>query len=253
MRYRSLFPAALVALALALGAVLAAGTHPATGPAPAAAATPVPGGGAARTVSVGGEGTVTVQPDLAHVVIGVVTTDADLARAQGENASRMAALLDRLKALGIEEKDLQTVGYNISPQHGRNGGQVTGYAVSNAVRATVRDRGRLGATLDAASAAGANQVQGISFDLANKDDALRRAREAAVADARVKAEQYARLVGAQLGVPVAITEQSNSGAVPQYQAQRAIAAAPGQPAPPTPIETGEGSIRLVVQITYEIR
>ncbi len=253
MQRRLFFPAALVVLALALAVVLGGVGSPSAGPEPAAAATPVPGGVAARTVSVSGEGTITVKPDLAHVVFGVVTTDADLSRAQSENATRMGAILDRLKALGIEEKDLQTVGYNISPQHGRDGGQVTGYVVSNGVRATVRDLGRLGATIDAASAAGANRVGGISFDLANKDDALRRAREAAVADARAKAEQYARLVSAQLGAPVTITENSNSGAAPQYQAPRAAAAAPGQPAPTTPIETGEGTVRLAVQITYEIR
>ena len=253
MARRSLVPAALGALALALALILGGVARPAAGPAPAGAATPAPspGNAAARTVSVGGEGTVTVKPDLAHVVFGVVTTNANLAQAQSENAARMAAVLDRLKALGIEEKDLQTVGYNISPQYGREGGQVTGYQVSNGVRATIRDINSLGRTIDEASAAGANRIGGISFDLANKDDALRRAREAAVADARAKAEQYARLVGAQLGAPGAIAE--SGGAAPPYQAQRAGDAAAGQPAPATPIEAGAGTIRLAVQITYELR
>ncbi len=254
---------ALAAIMLALGATLGALVSPLAGgaserPAPAAlaaATTPVAAPAAAagattRTVSVAGEGRVTVAYDLATVTFGVETSDAELAPAQAENARRTAALLDRLKALGIAEKDLQTVGYNVSPQYGDNGARLTGYRVVNGVRATVRDLGRLGATIDAAVAAGANRVHGIGFDLSNKEDATRRAREAAVADARGKAEQYARLTGLQLGAPVTIVE--GGGDAPKYR-EAAPRAAGAMADAVTPIEPGQGAVTLTVQIVYELR
>lgn len=245
---------ALAALMLALGATLGALVSPLVGrggerPAPAALAAATPGA-TARTVSVAGAGRVTVAYDLASVTFGVETSDAELAPAQAENARRTAALLDRLKALGIAEKDLQTVGYNVSPQYGDNGARLTGYRVVNGVRATVRDLGRLGAMIDAAVAAGANRVHGIGFDLSNKEDATRRAREAAVADARGKAEQYARLTGLQLGAPVTIVE--GGGEVPKYR-EAAPRAAGAMADAVTPIEPGQGAVTLTVQIVYELR
>ncbi len=205
-----------------------------------------------RTITVGGEGEVQVVPDLARVVFNVETTHAELARAQAENASRLAAVIARLTALGVAERDLQTSGYAVQPQHDYNRqGRLIGYQVLNGVRATVRDLARLPELLDAAVAAGANLVHGIQFDVSDKEDALRRAREAAVRDARSKAEQYAALTGVRLGPPVTIAEAAH-GAPPVYAA-RVMSMAMAEHAPPTPVEPGEQTIRLSVQITYEIR
>ena len=246
-----------LALTLALGVLLGAilsPTGPSTGgamPAAAAAqaATPVPGGADVRTVSVNGEGRVAVQPDLAYAVFGVDTTNASLAQAMTENNQRMTAALDRLKARGIEDRDLQTTGFMVAPQYDRDGNP-TGYRVSNGVRATVRDLNALGPIIEEVVAAGATTVRGISFDVANKEDAVRRAREAAVGDARDKAEQYARFTNVQLGGPVAIVE----GASPPTPVRApAPAAAPAQRGDAPPIETGEGMVVVTVQVTYEIR
>ena len=240
--------ALVLAVGFTLGALLVPLTGSTSGEASAAATPTRDGGGdaAARTIGVSGEGEVAVQPDLARVTVGVETSGADLARAQAENASQTQTVLDRLKALGIAERDLQTVGYHIAPQYERDGNTLSGYRVANVVRATVRDLGRLGEIIDAAVAAGANRVHGIAFDISDREDALRRAREAAVQDARTEAEQLARAAGVQLGEVVSIAE---SGDIARLGMEaRAAAAAPG-----TPIEPGQSTVRVVVQVRYEIR
>lgn len=155
-------------------------------------------------------------------------------------------MIDRLKSLNIAANDLQTTGYNIQPQYDKDQ-KVTGYRIVNSVRAVVRDIKNVGPTIDSAVNAGANRVSGISFDAANKDDATRRAREAAVADARKKAEQYAQLTSMTLGGVMQISE-SVSGA-PEYRTAAPAAAAGGS----TPIEPGQGSLTISVQISYELK
>lgn len=267
MSRRSLLLAVpVLALTLALGVLIGAilqpvggssaragSAAPASGSSGAAAqvATPAAGGASApRTVSVGGEGRVAVRPDLAYAVFGVDTTNASLAQAQAENNQRMTAVLDKLKARGLQDRDLQTVGFSVSPQYDREG-RPNGYRVSNGVRATVRDLTALGPIIEETVAAGATTVRGISFDIANKEDAVRQAREAAVKNARDKADQYARFAGVQLGGPVKIDEQTapSQPAVPQP----AAAPAAGRAADAPPIEAGEGYVVVTVEVTYEIR
>jgi uncharacterized protein YggE len=211
-----------------------------------AAATPVAGDPSARVVNVSGNGQVTITPDIATLTFGVESSGTDLAAAQADNATRTQAVIDRLKGLGIAANDLQTTGYSIQPQYDRDQ-KLTGYRIVNAVRATVRDLKAVGPTIDGAVNAGANRVSGISFDATNKADATRRAREAAVADARQKAEQYAQLTGSTLGGVMQISE--TTAGTPEYR----TAAAPAAASQATPIEPGEGSLTITVQISYELR
>ena len=206
-----------------------------------------------RTITVSGEGEVQVVPDLARLVFNVETTHAELARAQAENASRLAAVIASLTSLGVAERDLQTSGYHAQPRHDYLvQDRLVGYQVVNGVRATVRNLARLPELLDAAVAAGANLVHGVQFDVSDKEDALRRAREAAVRDARARAEQYAALTGVRLGPPVTIAEGGRGTPLP-YAGRMAASLSMAEQAPPTPVEPGEQTIRLAVQITYEIR
>ena len=236
------------------GAPLLLGTpRPAAGsPAPpfAQAASPVAGNGdlTTRTISVTGVGQVSITPDMAYVTFGVDTDNANLAQAQSDNATQMTAVIAKLKSLGITDKDIQTTGYYVSPQYDRDQ-KVTGYHVSNGVRVTLRDLKSLGSTIDAVVAAGANRVTGISFDLSNKDAATQQAREQAVADARAKAEQYAKLVNMQLGAPVTISETSAPS--PVYDTHTAMPASAGGAT--TPIQPGEGTVSVSVQIAYEMK
>jgi uncharacterized protein YggE len=245
--------AVLAVIGVALAPLLLHAPRPVAGaPAPfaAQAASPVAGNGdvSARTVSVTGVGQVSVTPDMAYVTFGVETDNVNLAQAQGDNATQMTAVIAKLKSLGIADKDIQTTGYNVSPRYDKDQ-KVTGYHVANGVRATIRDLKSLGSTIDAAVASGANRVNGISFDLSNKDAATQQAREQAVAAARAKAEQYAKLVNMQLGSPVTISE--TSAPTPVYDTRTAVPASAGGTT--TPIQTGEGTVSVSVQIAYEIK
>jgi uncharacterized protein len=245
---------ALVALVAALAVTLGFAARPLFGTeqpgSDAAAATPTAGGVMdARSITVVGNGEVKIKPDLAYINFGVETTNTDLAVAQSENATKMTAVLDKLKSLGIAEKDLQTVGYNVYPRYDKEQGKPSGYSVHNGVRATVRDITKLGGTIDAAVAAGANQVMGISFDLANKSQAMQQAREVAVNDARAKAEQYAKLINGTLGLVLTISENVST---PHFDTS-ARSAAPAMAGAETPIQPGEGAISLTVQISYEVK
>jgi uncharacterized protein YggE len=241
--------AAVLAMTLGFAARPLFGTEQPTNTS-ASAATPTAGEVMnARSITVVGNGEVKIKPDIAYIVFGVETTNTDLSVAQSENATKMTAVLDRLKSLGIAENDLQTVGYNVYPRYDKEQGAPSGYSVQNGVRATVRDITKLGSTIDAAVAAGANQMMGITFDLANKAQAMQQAREVAVNDARGKAEQYAKLINGTLGVVLTVSE---SVSTPVFDTS-ARSAAPAMAGAETPIQSGEGSISLTVQISYEVK
>ena len=193
------------------------------------------------TVSVVGEGRVASAPDLATLALGVETTGAALDATQRENAERSAALRARLLALGLPPGDIQTASYQVGQDYGREG--PSGYRVSNNVRVTVRAIDRVGAILDAAIAAGANRVYQIGFGLTDEAEAQRRAREAAMRDARDKAGHYAALAGLRLGAVLAITE---AGSNPP-QVMRAMKAAAT-----TPIEPGEGTVTIAIDVTFAL-
>lgn len=192
------------------------------------------------TVSVVGEGRIAIAPDLATLALGIETTSAALDTAQRENAERSTALRARLLELGLPQVDIQTTDYQVGQDYGPDG--PSGYRVSNTVRVTVRALDRVGALLDAAIVAGANRVHQISFGLADAADAQRLAREAAMHDARHKAEHYASLAGLRLGTALAIAE---AGSAPPPQLLRTMKAAMA-----TPIEPGEGAVTAQIQVTY---
>ena len=258
-RLSKLLAVPTLALALALGVLIGAVLQPAggqsalagpAGPAASSAAPPAQATSTSpRTVAVGGEGRVAVKPDVAYAVFGVDTTNANLGQALAENSQRMAAVLDALKARGLQDRDLQTVGLSVGPQTDREG-RPAGYRVSNGVRATVHDLAALGAIIEAAVAAGATTVRGVSFDLADKEAAVRQARAAAVQDARDKAEQYARAAGVQLGPPLSLAESS---APPRPAAPQPASAPPPTSGGAPPIQAGEGVVVVAVQAVYEIR
>jgi uncharacterized protein YggE len=207
----------------------------------------MPGGTMAepRTVSVVGAGRVTVPPAVAILTLGVETTDRALATAQRENAARSAALRARLAAWGLPAREIQTAGYNVWQDRDRDG-KPRGYRVGNTVRLLTGDLARVGELLDAAIDAGANSVGGVIFGLRDEADALHRAREAAMADARARAAHYAALAGNSLGDVLSIAEDDATPPSRPMYARAMLAEA----APHTPIEAGEGTVIVTLQVTY---
>ena len=155
-----------------------------------------------RYIRVSGSGEVAVVPDIAYINIGVHSEAEDVSSALEANNTQATELTEALKAEGIEAKDIQTTNFNVYPQtRYDNMGQPVGtsYVVDNTVYVTVRDLANLGKMLDTAISAGANNIYGISFDIADKETVLAQARELAIKDAEAKAQSVAEVAGVTLG------------------------------------------------------
>ena len=208
---------------------------------------------APAVISVTGEGRVEAPPDMATVSLGV-QTDADTAAgAMAENSARLAAVIERLKAAGIEPRDIQTSGLSLGPRYdyGRSDGApptVVGYTAANMVTVRVRVLDSVGGVLDAVVADGANTRNGLGFGLADDSAPKDEARRRAVADAAAKAALYAEAAGVKLGRVHAITEAG--GYMPPMP--MAMEAAGYAKSAAVPVAPGELAITASVGMVYEI-
>jgi uncharacterized protein YggE len=204
------------------------------------------------TISVTGEATISAPPDLARIEAGV-TTDAKTAREASDiNNAAMGKVLLALKSAGISEKDYdyQTSQLSLQPQYAnqnRPGPNVlSGYRATNRVAVKLRDVAKIAGVIDVVTAAGANDIGGINFTVSNASKLLDDARAQAIADARRKAEIYAKAAGVTLGAPVSISE--HGAAVPvMYRRAAAPMAAEASIAP------GEETLRVTVGVSWEIK
>jgi hypothetical protein len=207
-----------------------------------------------RWVEVTGEGAVSAAPDFARVTLGVTTGGKDAGEAMAANAKSASALVTLIKAEGVAPADIRTSAVSISPVFAQPSPghpaepAITGYSVSNDVTVIVRDIPRLGALLDKAVAAGANAIYGIAYGENDPGALLDKARPLAVADARRKADIYARAGGAQIGRLMELTEET--GAQPPVGFAARAFAQGGAPA--TPIEAGEDKLRVTVTARFEL-
>ena len=174
---------------------------------------------AEATVSSVGAGTVRAMPDCATLWLGVTQTDKDVETAQSRVNSRIAKVRKVLMKNGVAQEDVALGSLNIYTQYDYNGNEskVSGYVVTHQLEITVRDLDNIGALIDAALAAGANQVDSINFALENGDAAYAQALALAVESARAKAEIIAKAEGLTLDTVLSMTENSNDYIGPQYQ------------------------------------
>ena len=207
------------------------------------------------TITIGGEGKVTAIPDIAAIEIGVSTEKTDVASAQKENTTKMNAVTKKVKDLGVDEKDIQTTQYNIYPQYDytNNRQQLRGYQIAQNVRIKIRDLSKIGAILEAATSAGANQVSGVSFTIDDPEKLRQEAREKALDNAREKAKALAGRADVKLGKIVSFSE-SDSGTPPvPYYARAEAFGMGGDMAVKTPdIQAGSLEVVVNVNVSYEI-
>jgi uncharacterized protein YggE len=162
------------------------------------------------------------------------------------NAKAMAKVIQALKDAGIAKKDLQTEFVSVNPRYDGEGQKITGYSASNSVSALVRGLSDVGDVIDAAVAAGANNVSGPSLARDDQDKLYRDALEKAVADAREKAAALARAAGVSLGEVRSLAESPESpGPIVYGAAMRAMDAG-------TPIEPGTAEITATVRVVFAI-
>jgi len=204
----------------------------------------------ARVIVIG-EGSVSVAPDHARLSGGVTTRAKTVKEATDANSKLMNAVTAALIDAGIADKDIQTSRFSIQPVYAQPQPQteprLNGYSVSNQVSVNVRQIAKLGETLDRMVAAGATDVGNVAFLIADPSKALDQAREAAVADARRKAELYARASGLTLGGVAWITEDSSYTPPMPMAGLRAAAVKAA-----VPIAEGEETLHARIVVGYEI-
>jgi uncharacterized protein len=202
-------------------------------------------------LSVTGEATVSVPPDLAEID-GGFTSEAKTAReASDASNTAMGKVLLALKAAGIEEKDIQTSRLSLQPQTqnapNRSGvPSIVGYRANNHVTIRLRDVTKVASVIDMLVGAGANDIGGINFMVSAASKLLDEAREQAFADARRKAEIYARAAGVTLGAPLSISEGGAS--VPMFRGKVAMA-----PMAAAPVMQGEETLSVTVNVSWAIK
>ncbi len=220
-----------------------------------------PAGGekTARAMTVNGEGFVMAKPDMAVVSVGVATQGTTAAQALAANNTQMDALFKAISGLGIEDKDVQTSNFSVTPRYAQpdpqrpdepyDPGKIVGYDASNQVTVKVRDLRKLGDALDSfVATAGANNLQGVSFDFNDPTPIMDEARRKAVADARRKAALFAEGAGVKLGPIQSIAEGGGYYPQPVYAMARAA-----EMKASVPVAPGESRISANVSLTYELQ
>jgi uncharacterized protein len=198
---------------------------------------------AARSITVSGTGTVSAVPTQAGFDFGVSTRAKTAQQALADDSAQMRKLIAALEAAGVPASSLQTSSVSLEPVTSGDDSAIVGYSASNSVSATVSELSKAGAIVDAAVAAGANQVDGPNLTVADQRAQYDQALKAAVADARAKAQVLAAAGGLQIGSVASIEENSGSAPVP-FAPSAADAAS-------TPIQAGTQQVTATVTVVFD--
>jgi hypothetical protein len=212
----------------------------------------VNGAGASPTgITVTGTGEVTGTPDTVELSLGVAVLAENVQDATTTAAQKAEALISALTDGGVDRKDITTTDYSIYPEYdySSNTERLVGYRVSNTVRVKIRNVDDTGSLIDAATAAGGNDVRvnGLQFSIDDDAEMVEAARAAAWEDALAKATQLAALSGQELGVAVSINETVSSTPPPVFYERAAVDAAAE-----TPIEPGTSAVTISLSVNFTL-
>lgn len=213
-----------------------------------------------NTIVITDTGEVYAAPDLAVINLMVTNEAKTVAGAMEENTRRMNKVIQEMKSLGIEEKDLKTVSFNIYPRYeyerdkfGYTSGKriLVGYEIMQSLQVKIRNLENIGQVIERGTAVGANDVGNLQFTIDRQDELKKQAREQAINKAKEKAEQMAFQLGVKLGKVTSFSENFYMpyyGAMDYYAMEKGMGGAGEVP----DIQTGENKISVSVVITYEI-
>jgi len=212
-----------------------------------------------NTITVSDTGTIYAKPDLAVATASVISEDTTVADALSANTKKMNAVIAAVKTEGVEENDLKTTSFNISPRYEwrdqtyyYSGERVlVGYEVTQSLQIKIRDLEKAGMIIQKATDAGANEISDLQFTIDNEDELKKQAREQAIDKVKSKAEELAKELGIKL---LGISNFSETGVTPYYYGLEKAASAVGSGGGETAqIQTGENKIEVTVYITYKIK
>lgn len=207
-----------------------------------------------RTIAVNGRGSIYAEPDVAYLYIGVHTENEDPKAALTANNTQAQEVVAAIKQIGIVDNDIQTSNFNVWPstQYGPMGETLgTVYMVDNTVNVTVRDLTTLGDLLETVVSSGANSINGITFDILDKETLASEARAKAVENAKQQAEDIAEAAGVHLGDLMYVNVYYSGTTYPQYEGKGGGGAYTSELS--VPVSAGRLVITAEVNMTYRIR
>ncbi len=209
----------------------------------------------ARTITVTADGKVTTKPDIALIDLSVVTQNKTVKSVTQDGNVKMGLVIDAVKKLGIDSKDITSTQYNLYPNYTypQNASpKIDGYNLTQNIHVKIRDLNIVDDVLVAGVDAGANQVGQLTFDIDDPSAIKAQARDLAFVTAKEKALQMAKAAGVSLGRVVTFSE--NEGYQPPIFANYAMKAmdSAGAAVPAPTIEPGSQEMTLSISVTYEI-
>jgi len=207
-----------------------------------------------KVITVSGMAKITVNPDIAYVNVGVETDGKTAVEAGQLNAKKITDVLNAVKALGIESKDLKTSNYYVYPTYSYDDQtpKLIGYKATNTIEVTIRDLTKVGTVIDTATKSGANVANGVTFGIIDESAPYNEALANALKNAQAKATSLANVIDIKLGKPSRISENSyGGGTVGNYVNYTTSMKAADSAEYQTPIEQGKLEISASVSVEYE--
>ncbi len=208
-----------------------------------------------KTISVSAEGKVTVSPDIAKISFSVVSEGIDPEKIANENNRKMNEAINYIKSQGVDEKDIKTTQYNLSPRYEYDEKSrktfVSGYTLTQTVLVKVRDLSKVGKILGGLPELGINQIGSISFEVDDPEKYLAEARKQAFDKAKLKAEEMAATNNVKLGEVITFSEYQGGQPGPYMETLGKGGGGAAQVAPS--IQPGTQEVTIQVNITYEIK
>lgn len=205
------------------------------------------------TITVVGTGSASGTPDIAYLELGVESRSEDIATAFDQANSTIADVISAVTGAGVAAEDVRTTGLNIyreGPYDSNMGNENASYVVNNQIRIIVRDTSTVADVINAAVAAGVNQLYGLQFGIDNRDTLESDARAAAFADARARAEELAGLAGLTVGNVVSISEYSGNAS--PFNVSNLAQADMGMGGGGAVVEPGNLSVTVSIEVTFAI-
>lgn len=208
-------------------------------------------------ITVSGEGKVYAKPDIALVSFGVSTEGLTVSDVTKRNTDKMNAVIEAVKAQGVEEKDIQTTNYNLYPQYNYTeaaGRLFQGYTLEQNIQVKIRDFTKIGDILAQATSKGSNLVGSLQFTIDNPEQFKNEARAKAIAQAKANAQNLASTSGISLGKLINVYE--NSSNYPVIYSNKAMGMGGGvamDSAPVPTVQPGQQEINVTINLTYKVK
>ena len=206
-------------------------------------------------ITVSGEGKIYVKPDIALISLGVSSQRTTVAEVTQSNTEKMNAVIEAVKKLGIDENDIQTTNYNLTPLYDwtEKGGRIfRGYTLEQNIQVKIRDFTKIGDVLSQGTASGANLVGDLQFTIENPEQVKGQARAKAIAQAKENAQNLAKESGISLGKIINVYENYSPYPVMYSAMGKGGGIADSAPAAPV-IQPGQQEIDITINITYQVK